>query len=247
MPLFPSVCSVAFFLAEGIGHVREVWHPAGRAPKGGAIYTERVKTPTTITRSALKEVRLKHAGERPAPVDEIEVLVLQRRTELNRLENQLNRLDLDWAREKKAYMVSGGYGHHSIPTKAASIAIGVSFAVLGPLLLIYLFGLLTNLTWSLSGPPVGPPPPLIIAILGSLLGILFVILGIGLGSYCYRKAEQYEQARQAYKDRRIWLLGEIETIRSKMAQGHSIDTDSIAWEEPRPLTGPPGRDGYRRK
>lgn len=183
---------------------------------GASIFTERVESPTTITTPDLKGAVLNYAEVAPAGVDADELTELKQRNELNRLENQLNRLDLEWERDKKRYMVRGRYGHRYIPQKGASIGGGIVVAIFGTLWTIFAFGITTGFTWSLAGDPHGPPP--VIRVLFPLFGVVFVIVGIGWSVHSYHKAEQYADAWRDYEDQRSRLLDEIERIRVRTSR-----------------------------
>jgi hypothetical protein len=179
---------------------------------GASIYTERVETPTAITTTDLKGAVLTHSETAPPPVHEDELAELQRQNELNHLENQLNRLDLEWERNKEQHMVSGRYGHRYIPQKGSSVGSGVAVAVFGTLWTIFAFGITTGFTWSLSEDVFGPPP--IVRVLFPLFGVFFVIFGIGWSMHAYHKADQYEQACRAYQGQRSRLLDQIARVRA---------------------------------
>lgn len=179
---------------------------------GASIFTEPVEAPTAITTPGLSGATLTYSEEIPRRGEEDELAELQRRNELNRLENQLNRLDLEWERKKEQYMVSGRYGHRYLPEKGSSVGGGIVVAIFGTLWTIFAFGITTGFTWSLSEEVFGPPP--IIRILFPLFGVVFVVAGIGWSMYAYQKADQYEQAHRAYLDQRSRILDQIERTRT---------------------------------
>lgn len=178
-----------------------------------SIYTVRAETRSDFTtpdlrRSVLPPVEVERSGDTEAELSE-----LHRQNECNRLENQLNRLDFEWERQKEQYMVSGRYGHRYLPAKGSSVAGGLIIAAFGTLWTIFAFGITTGFTWSLSEEVFGPPP--IIRVLFPLFGVVFVLIGIGSSIHAYNKAEQYEQAYQAYQRERSRLFNQIEKARRR--------------------------------
>jgi hypothetical protein len=165
---------------------------------GTSSYTEVVEKQTDIA-----------AGPRPTSSRYFEVETaefkdeLVRQNALNRLENQLNRLDINWEREKEQYMLAGRYGHRYIPTAGLSVVGGLAIAIFGTFWTIFAFGITSGFTWSLDGDHFGPP--IIVRIIFPLFGVFFVIFGVWNCMHAYNKALAYERAHRAYQDERARL------------------------------------------
>ena len=178
---------------------------------GASIYTERAAAQTDITDSEYKRVVSPSVDAGSAVPTGNELSELRRQQEINRLENQLNRLDLEWEQKKEKYMMTGRYGHRYLPNKGSSVGGGIVVAVFGILWTIFAFGITTGFTWSLSEEQFGPPP--IVRILFPLFGVFFVIFGISQSVRSYNKAEQYEQAHERYLSQRSKLFDEMDRVR----------------------------------
>lgn len=175
---------------------------------GTSTFTERVAPPTDITTTPGL------VGAVPLPEASTPRLSeLERQSELNRLENELNRLDLEWDREKESYMIMGRYGHRYLPTRGTSLFGGVFITIFGTFWTIFACGITTGFTFRLDGERFGPPP--IVSLIFPAFGVLFVIFGIVTSVNAYRKAEQYEHAHQSYLARRRRLLDEIRDVRNE--------------------------------
>lgn len=164
---------------------------------GSSIYTEPVAAASTAP----------PASRTTSP----DLRDLQRQQEVNRLENELNRLDIDWEKEKEEYKVSGRYGHRYLPKKGTSAAGGVLVTMFGIFWTIFAFGVTTRFTWQYAERDHGPP--LIFDMLFPLFGVVFVISGIMWSVNAYRKAEAYEQAEQRYLDRKDRLREQLADLR----------------------------------
>jgi len=168
-------------------------------------YTERAETTSDVTATPGRPALAPRLSDQPA------LAALQQQTELNRLENELNRLNLEWESEKERYMISGRYGHRYLPEKGSSVGGGCMIAAFGSLWVIFAFGITTGFTWSLDGDDFGPPP--IIRILFPMFGVLFVIFGVMSSMRAYNKAEEYERAYDAYQSQHSELLDKIAKVR----------------------------------
>jgi hypothetical protein len=108
-------------------------------------------------------------------------------TDLRR-ENELARLDREWAMERERYLVTGRYGARYLPSVATSVVTGV--IAVG-------FGLLwTAMAASLMN-GFGPFP---------LFGLFFVALGLWVSVSSFQKALRYRRAYEAHQRRRADLL-----------------------------------------
>jgi Short C-terminal domain len=122
------------------------------------------------------------AGGDPAPEPGVNAQL-----EEIRLQNDVARLDREWELERGRYMVAGKYGRRHLPTRASSVFGGV---------IIVAFGLFWTVTaGSIAGGGLFP-----------LFGVVFIIAGIGMSVFSFKKAEEYEQGHDAYRRRRSRLL-----------------------------------------
>jgi hypothetical protein len=155
------------------------------------------------------------AGASPAPpasrATSPDLRDLQRQQEINRLENELNRLDIDWEREKEGYKVSGRYGHRYLPKKGASVIGGVVITVFGIFWTFMAFGITTGFNRDVPGNGGGGPGFPFTCF--PLFGVLFIVVGIGTSVYAYHKAGQYERAEQRYFDRKARLRDQLAKLR----------------------------------
>jgi hypothetical protein len=103
------------------------------------------------------------------------------------LQNEVAQLDREWALERERYMISGKYGHRSIPTRGLSVLVGV---------LVVGFGIFWTAMAASSGAPGFFP----------LIGVFFILVGAGASITSFTKAGAYEQAHDAYRRRRSQLL-----------------------------------------
>lgn len=110
---------------------------------------------------------------------------IQRQQEINRLENELNRLDIDWEREKEGYKVTGRYGHRSLPSKGGSVIGGVVITVFGLFWTFTAFGMSTG--FGRDNPGNGGGGPGFPFSCFPFFGIVFIAVGIGTSIYAYNK------------------------------------------------------------
>jgi hypothetical protein len=110
-------------------------------------------------------------------------------SELQR-EQALDRLDRAWDRERESYMVTSRYGHRYRPSKVNSIIMAAGIVGFG---LIWGF---TAVTFG-GGLHGGLFP---------LLGAVFVAFGLGMASFSFVRANQYDQAYRRYQRQRALLL-----------------------------------------
>ena len=103
-----------------------------------------------------------------------------------KLQNEVERLDREWALERERYMVAGRYGHRYLPSRGMSLLGGA--VIVG-------FGIF----WTAMAASMGTG-------LFPLFGVLFILAGVGVSIYSSGKASQYEVAYQAYRRRRARLL-----------------------------------------
>lgn len=118
---------------------------------------------------------------------------LQEHLEEIKLQNELARLDREWEIERERHMIVGRHGHRMVPRRGASVMGGIVITFFG---LFWTF-VAASFVGGFDG-GFGCFP---------LFGILFVIFGIAMSIHSFAKANQYEEAFQAYQRRRQDLLG----------------------------------------
>lgn len=111
-----------------------------------------------------------------------------------RYQNELERIDREWAIEREKYMVPDRYGRRYVPTTGASLAGGIGIGV---------FGLIWTVTaFSITGSAPDEMPFSLVKVFFPLFGIGFTIFGVYMGFHAYGKAEAYNKAFAAYQARR---------------------------------------------
>ncbi|HVK12286.1 MAG TPA: SHOCT domain-containing protein [Gemmataceae bacterium] len=117
-----------------------------------------------------------------------------------RHQNELARIDREWEIEREQYLINGRYGRRHVPT----VGMGVATAALGGGFGIFWTVMAVSIT---SGAPdVGAFSTA--KVFFPLFGVLFIAIAVGWGVYCVVRAQKYEAANRAYRDRRAVLSGE---------------------------------------
>ncbi len=114
---------------------------------------------------------------------------LQSHLEEIKFQNQVAQLDREWELERDQYAIAGRYGQRYIPTKGQSLVGGMIAVLLGCI-------------WTATAASMN------VFGLFPLFGMVFILFGIAISYSGYRKADQYQKAYQAYRDRREKLLAE---------------------------------------
>jgi len=104
-------------------------------------------------------------------------------TQLTR-QNEIARIDREWAMEKQDYMITGKHGHRHLPNEVSSVIGGV--VAVG-------FGIFWTIATASSSAPGFFP----------LFGVLFVCIGIGVSIHGFVKAQGYREAQRRYRRRRM--------------------------------------------
>jgi hypothetical protein len=110
------------------------------------------------------------------------------------LQNELERLDREWALHRESFMVTGKHGNRSLPSEAGSV-IGGGIAVVG------------GIIWMVFAAGMGAPFPF------PLIGLLFIgvaIFGMVNGA---SKASGYKDAESDFLRRRNDLKRQIDEAR----------------------------------
>lgn len=99
---------------------------------------------------------------------------------------ELNRIDLEWERERQTYMVSVEGEKPLTPGRRSSaVVVLLCFVMLGVIGIVFYW----TGTPSVEGG-------------GMITAVIFVVFGILLGLWQYGRAAEYEQAKAAYRRRR---------------------------------------------
>ena len=123
-----------------------------------------------------------------------------------RYQNELERMDREWASEKENFMVAGKYGQRYLPSRP----MGIGISVVGGL-----FGLLwTIMAFSITRGAPDFAPFSVAKVIFPLVGIGVTIGAVVMGLYTVKKAEAYQRALAAYQQRRAALKPERADNRS---------------------------------
>jgi hypothetical protein len=104
-------------------------------------------------------------------------------------QNELERLEREWEREREYYMVTDKYGSRHVPSKGGSLVL--TLVMVG-------IGLFLTIMFVSGGAPAMFP----------LFGIIFILIGIGRGIWVFNKADEYQRAYQRYQQRRAERLAQ---------------------------------------
>lgn len=110
------------------------------------------------------------------------------------LQNELERLDREWALQREDFMVTGKHGHRSLPSSTGSLVGGFVAVVFG-------------FFWMVLAGGMGAPLPV------PLFGLVFIgfaIFGMVSGA---TKASGYRDAESAFNRRRNDLIRQVEAAR----------------------------------
>jgi hypothetical protein len=111
-----------------------------------------------------------------------------------RYQNELERIDREWAQERERYMVAGEDGSRHVATVAEERGRAVMAGVVG--------GVWTAFALWLTSRGPGDGAPLFFRLLFPLFGVLVIVCGIWSGLQAAQKAEAYTRAEAAYQRRR---------------------------------------------
>ncbi len=175
---------------------------------GTSIYTEKNSGGSDIATEPVEKPFSQRRAERSE---------LHRQSEINRIENELNRLDIDWDREKDRYMIAGyGWnqrygGIRQLPSKGMAMAMGVFGTLFGIFWIVMAVGITSGFTFSFDNE--GPGIFSIVRIVFPLFGVIMVIAIIFWSRHIYKKADDYQRAEKKYQQRRNELLDELDEVR----------------------------------
>lgn len=117
--------------------------------------------------------------------------VLKEHLEEIKEQNELAALDRSWTAERERYMMSGRYGNRYVPNKGSSLILG--FVVT-----------LGGMVWTTMAAQMGAPKFFL------AFGVLFILAGVCLSAYSYKKALDYDKAYARYQRRRADLTRSFE-------------------------------------
>ncbi|HVK05640.1 MAG TPA: SHOCT domain-containing protein [Armatimonadaceae bacterium] len=119
-----------------------------------------------------------------------------------RHQNELERLDREWDRERERYMVRGKYGTRYVPSRGMAIGMGVVSGVFG----IFWMLLATDITRNGLRSTTGGGGMGGAFLVFPLFGALFILAALFMAVDTYRKAVAYGDAEADYRRRRALLL-----------------------------------------
>jgi hypothetical protein len=111
-----------------------------------------------------------------------------------RYQNELNRIDREWAIEREKYMVADRYGRRHIPTAGTGRATSIIGGIFGAFWTIMAFSITSG------APDQGAFA--IAKVFFPLFGVAFTIGSIVYGIHLMGKADAYNRAFAAYQERR---------------------------------------------
>ena len=130
---------------------------------------------------------------------------LQRLSELNRLENELTRLDLDWQHQREQYKIWVQFGQKQIPTRTMSALSGALAAAFVGVWICVIFHVFSD--------PMAPDLEGTLKLWPLLLVFVFIGYSVGYSIYAFNKALAYEEAERSHRSRRTDLLKQIIDLR----------------------------------
>ncbi|MBK1828812.1 hypothetical protein [Haloferula rosea] len=136
----------------------------------------------SVTHSKLLEKLEKKTGEM---ADDLKII---------RLQNELEKLDREWAMRSEDFMVSNKHGVKSVPSSAGSMVGGMVAVVFG-------------IFWMVMASSMGAPG------IFPLFGLLFIVVAVVGMVRGADKAEQYRTGKRAYDAQRQKLLLQIDDVR----------------------------------
>ena len=111
-----------------------------------------------------------------------------------RYQNELARIDREWAIEREKYMVTGQHGRRIIPTTGAGIGSAIGIGVVGVIW--------TIMSFAITGGAPDEGPFAIAKLVFPLFGVAVTVGGIVMGIYVFNKAEVYNAAFAEFQRRR---------------------------------------------
>jgi hypothetical protein len=108
--------------------------------------------------------------------------------------NELARIDREWQREERYYLVRSVYRRRVVPTTTMAGYLIFVGGGIGMLWIVLTIALLRSI------PAAGPLAQM--RLFFPVLGVVYTIFVVGYGLYCYKRARLYQERYQAYRARR---------------------------------------------
>lgn len=109
-------------------------------------------------------------------------------------QNELAQIDREWQIERQQHLIRGRFGAVQEPSAGMGIGVAVGGGLFGT------FWLIMAVAITAVMPDFGPFSAA--KVIFPLVGVLFIGVAIGFGIYVYSRAQKYQQAFAAYKERR---------------------------------------------
>ncbi len=111
-----------------------------------------------------------------------------------RHQNDLAQLDREWEIERQQYLVTGKHGRQFVPTTGMGLLSAVGGGAFGVFWTVMAVSMM-------SGAP-GDGAFGVAKVFFPLFGVVFIMVAVGWGVYCFLRAQKYDAAFRAYQDRR---------------------------------------------
>lgn len=136
-------------------------------------------------------------------------------------QNQLALMDREWELEREKYMITGRYGHRSIPTRGASMAGGMMVVGFGALWTMMAIGI-GNFGSGMMEGQAEDGLFSTLQVVFPLFGVLFMAFGGYMSYFAYHKASEHEKALEEFQRRRAAFVAEFE---ARVKQDLPVRTD----------------------
>jgi len=133
------------------------------------------------------------AADGHAGLEQVGAAMSQQLAEV-RYQNELARIDREWAMEREKYYITTRYGQRQLPSPGMGIAVGVIggiFGIIWTVMAIAITG---------SAPSVGPF--VVAKVVFPLFGVVFIVVAIVMGSKWHAQAQEFARALERYQQRR---------------------------------------------
>ena len=107
---------------------------------------------------------------------------------------ELARIDREWQRDERYYMVRTGMGRRQVPTTSMAFYLVVIGGGIGVAWVIITLTILRSMA------AIGPLAPM--RVVFPLIGVVYTVVVVGYGLYCYRHARLYQERYREYQARR---------------------------------------------
>jgi hypothetical protein len=107
---------------------------------------------------------------------------------------ELARIDREWQRDERYYMVRTGMDRRQVPTTTMAFYLVVIGGGIGVAWVIITLTILRSMA------AIGPLA--LMRVVFPLIGVVYTIVVVGYGLYCYRRARLYQERYREYQARR---------------------------------------------